>query len=311
MNGLDLLLALKTIRNRVLDGFSCAVTYLGSEEAYLGLIIIVYLCVSRRLGFRLLMMFALSAYAVSVLKELFATQRPFVMYPDIVHPLALSTADGYSIPSGHALLATVVWGYIALQLGSWRWRLAALAVIPLVSFSRVYLHVHWPADMLAGIAIGAGLLVVYVKVLASTQKRELRLSPVVSGVVLAMTAALLYTWGRHLADGPPAAGALLGGGLGYVALGCMSGYTERASPVGQIIKAVSAVAVLLAARYLLAKLLGPASLLSLTGKGEHSHPLRLAIVFYDEIKWKVPGHRSQVIYCEPQYAVFGLLRRSG
>jgi len=258
MNSLDLLLALETVRNRVLDGFFCAVTYLGSEEAYLGLIIIVYLCVSRRLGFRLLMIFALSAYAVSVLKELFATERPFVMHPDIVHPLALSTADGYSMPSGHALLATVVWGYIALQLRSRRWRLAALAVIPLVSFSRVYLHVHWPADVLAGIAIGAGLLVVYVKVLAFTERRELRLSPVVSGAVLAMTAALLYTCGRHLANGPPAAGALLGGGLGYLALGYVGGYTEQASPAGQSIKAVSAVAVLLAARYLLRSLLGPA-----------------------------------------------------
>ena len=108
MNGLDLLLALEAIRNRGLDGFFCAVTYLGSEEAYLGLIIIAYLCVNRRLGFRLLMMFALSAYAVSVLKELFATDRPFVMYPDIVHPLALSTADGHSMPSGHALLSAVV-----------------------------------------------------------------------------------------------------------------------------------------------------------------------------------------------------------
>jgi len=185
MNGLDLLLALEAMRNRALDGFFCAVTYLGSEEAYLGLIIIAYLCVSRRQGFRLLMIFALSAYAVSVFKGLFATGRPFVMYPDIVHPLALSTADGYSMPSGHALLSTVVWGYIALQLRSRRWRLAALAVIPLVSFSRVYLHVHWPADVLAGIAIGAGLLVVYVKVLAFTEKRRLRLSPVVAGAVLA------------------------------------------------------------------------------------------------------------------------------
>ena len=39
MDGLDLLLALETIPNRALDGFFCAVTYLGSEEAYLGLII--------------------------------------------------------------------------------------------------------------------------------------------------------------------------------------------------------------------------------------------------------------------------------
>ncbi len=258
MNSIHLLLALESIRNIVLDRFFCAVTYLGSEEAYLALIIIVYLCVSRRLGFRLLMIFALSAYAVSVLKGLFATERPFVMYHDIVHPLALATADGYSMPSGHALLSTVVWGYIALQLRSRPWRLVVLAVILLVSFSRVYLHVHWPADVLAGIVIGACLLAVYVKVLAFKEKRELRLSPLPSGALLIVTAALLYTCGRHLANGPPTAGALLGGGLGYLALGYVGGYTERASPAGQIIKAVSAVAVLLAGRYLLRSLLGPA-----------------------------------------------------
>ncbi len=246
------------MRNIALDGFFCAVTYLGSEEAYLALIIIVYLCVSRRLGFRLLVIFALSAYAVSVLKELLATDRPFVMYPDIVRPLALSTADGYSMPSGHALLSTVVWGYMALQLRSWRWRLAALAVILLVSFSRVYLHVHWPADVLAGLAIGACLLVVYVKVLALKEKRELQLSPVVSGAVLITATALLYGYGENLANGPPTAGALLGGGLGYIALGQVGGYTERVRPIGQIVKAVSALAVVLAARYLLTNLLGPA-----------------------------------------------------
>jgi len=255
VNSLQLFSALQSIRNPALDGFFYAVTYLGSEEAYLALIVIVYLCVGRRLGFRLLLLFALSAYAVSVLKELFATQRPFVMYPDIVHPLALSTADGYSMPSGHALLSTVVWGYIALQLRSWRGRLAALAVILLVSFSRVYLTVHWPADVLAGLAIGACLLVVYVKVLAFTEERELQLSPLASGAVLAMTAALLYICGRHLANGPPTAGALLGGGLGYVALGQMGGYTERASPAAQIVKTLSALAVVLAARYLLSELL--------------------------------------------------------
>jgi len=258
MNGLDLLLALQTIRNPALDAFFYIVTYLGSEEAYLGLIIVVYLCVSRRVGFRLLMIFALSAYAVSVVKELFATERPFVMYPGLLHPLVLSTADGYSMPSGHALLSTVVWGYLAMQLRSWRWYLAALAVILLVSFSRVYLHVHWPADMVAGIALGACLLAVYVKVLAFAEKRELRLSPLASGAVVITIAALLYICGRHLANGPPAAGAVLGGGLGYLALGQVGAYTERASPAGQIIKAVSALAVVLAGRYLLTKLLGPA-----------------------------------------------------
>ncbi len=43
-----------------------------------------------------------------------------------------------------------------------------------------------------------------------------------------------------------------------MALGQVGGYTERVRPTGQIVKAVSALAVVLSGRYLLTKLLGPA-----------------------------------------------------
>ena len=67
-----------------------------------------------------------------------------------------------SFPSGHAMSAAVVYGtvaYLAARLQ--RTRLAraitigvALALIALISLSRIYLGVHYPSDTLAGVTIG-------------------------------------------------------------------------------------------------------------------------------------------------------------
>ncbi len=89
------------------------------------------------------------------LKAIFQRARP-AMTP-------LVGAAGYSFPSGHAMNATVF--YSAIAFLAYRYsarRLAGLlvaglsaAIVLAVGFSRVYLGVHYPADVLAGYAVGA------------------------------------------------------------------------------------------------------------------------------------------------------------
>ncbi|MCK4324309.1 MAG: hypothetical protein KAW89_07255, partial [Armatimonadetes bacterium] len=72
MSGLDILVALECIRFPALNLFFEGITYLGAEEAYLLVFLMVYLCINRRLGFRLFLAFVVSAYLMAVFKELWA-----------------------------------------------------------------------------------------------------------------------------------------------------------------------------------------------------------------------------------------------
>ena len=63
-----------------------------------------------------------------------------------------------SYPSGHAIVCTAVYFSIALMLyreRGWRWPfLAAGTLAVIVLYSRLYLGVHWPTDVVGGLAIG-------------------------------------------------------------------------------------------------------------------------------------------------------------
>jgi membrane-associated phospholipid phosphatase len=85
-------------------------------------------------------------------------QRP---RPTLEEPLVqLST---YSFPSGHAVASTVFYGalcalvFVHARSPVLRWLavLAGMAMVLLVSFSRVYLGAHYLSDVVAGIAVGA------------------------------------------------------------------------------------------------------------------------------------------------------------
>lgn len=57
-----------------------------------------------------------------------------------------------SMPSGHATASAAAAVVLAYLLGRWGWALGLLAAA--VAFGRVYVGVHYPADILAGAALG-------------------------------------------------------------------------------------------------------------------------------------------------------------
>lgn len=96
---------------------------------------------------------ALSDLGTNLIKAALHRTRPCHVIPD-VHLLAGCTRS-FSLPSNHAsnmfALAAVGW----LGFRRWRWGLVLLAAG--VAYSRVYLGVHYPADVLAGAVWGGAL----------------------------------------------------------------------------------------------------------------------------------------------------------
>jgi hypothetical protein len=100
----------------------------------------------------------LSAFCNSSLKVFFSQPRPFHLDPT----LGIGKVGGYGLPSGHAQESVVLWGSMAHFIRrKWFWALTVILLL-LIGFSRVYLGVHFPSDVIAGWTVGTAILWFYI-----------------------------------------------------------------------------------------------------------------------------------------------------
>ena len=85
-----------------------------------------------------------------ILKNVVARPRPCWL-DSSVRLLVASPAD-YSFPSGHTLSSVI--GAVVLTRTNRRFGYAAIPLAALIAFSRLYLYVHFPSDVLAGAILG-------------------------------------------------------------------------------------------------------------------------------------------------------------
>ena len=139
----------------------------GWRPILIGLLITAALAARReRTAARCYLVTALSGWGLNLLLKLFF-QRP---RPAL--DLRLDAAGGYSYPSGHSMLAPIVFGLGAFLLTryarrpvAWAWLTAGLVLALGIAASRMYLGVHYPSDvvgaLLGGVAWSALGLAVY------------------------------------------------------------------------------------------------------------------------------------------------------
>jgi undecaprenyl-diphosphatase len=94
-----------------------------------------------------------ASLVVAPLKELFGRTRPPAAEPELGSVVPIP--DNASFPSGHS--ATAFAAATAIAILSPRMRPFALALAAAIALSRVYLRVHFPADVVAGALLGAGI----------------------------------------------------------------------------------------------------------------------------------------------------------
>lgn len=89
------------------------------------------------------------------LKPLIDAARPPAVLPVEAFRLIGEAHQRHSFPSGHSVTAAVFFGVLAYFAQPIRWRLACILLATLAGLSRVAVGVHWPVDVMAGLAGGA------------------------------------------------------------------------------------------------------------------------------------------------------------
>lgn len=144
------------LRCGFLDRLMPAVSGLSNHGEIWILLAAVLLLIRRQRRYGLSAAFALTLDLIAcnmILKPLAGRIRPFAFRPDL--PLLIPPPGDASFPSGHTAAAFAV--VFALKTaGSPLWR-PALALAAVTAFSRLYLYVHWPTDILGGAALGAAV----------------------------------------------------------------------------------------------------------------------------------------------------------
>jgi Membrane-associated phospholipid phosphatase len=188
---MSFLYALLEIRTPLLDTVFGLITRLGEETITIIVMCAVFWCIDKRLAYSVGVTYFISGLTVQGLKISCRIDRPWVRDPAF-QPVegSKTAATGYSFPSGHTQSAFSLFGSIGFYIKK-RWlSIVCLAVAVLVGFSRMYLGVHTPADVLVGMAISVVMAWVAVKYIVkenTTVKRELA----ILSVLLVFCAALL------------------------------------------------------------------------------------------------------------------------
>ncbi len=145
------------------------VTSLGNAGIFWILLAVVLLCFkkTRKVGITMGIALAFGFIVVNLtLKPLVARVRPYVF--DSTITLLISPETDFSFPSGHTLASFE--GAVSIFLYNKKFGIAAILLASLIAFSRLYLMVHYPMDVLAGILLGSAIAIVAFKLTEAINK---------------------------------------------------------------------------------------------------------------------------------------------
>ena len=262
---MDFLRLLEGIRMPWLDSFMSLITNLGSEIFFMAIGIIIFWCISKRQGYYLFAVGFIGTVGNQFMKLIFRVPRPWVLDPNFsIVESARAGATGYSFPSGHSQSIVGALGAVAI-FNKQKWlRTVCIILMILVPFSRMYLGVHTPLDVLVG-AGGSILLLLIMYPMFKTDERSDKFTPWAIIVLILITVVYLifclcynfpadvYTDpDENLIHGTHNAFAILGAGIGLL----VSFYFDKkfvkfdtkAPFLGQVLKVVIGLALVVAVK---------------------------------------------------------------
>ena len=278
---MEFLRILEGLRTPFWDSFFSAATWLGSELIFMVLAVALFWCISKTRGLYLLAVCSSGILVNQFLKLTCRVPRPWVKDPSFtIVESARAGATGYSFPSCHTQNAVGAYGALA-RSSTHPWVQAVLILLTLlVSFSRMYLGVHTPWDVGVSLVVGTVLIFALWPLF-----RDLEQHPMRAIKILAVLCALCLGYLAYAAffpfpadadqallqDGLSNACKLTGAMIGMT-LGCLLDvkkvhFKVEAPLVGQILKCVLGLVLLLAIKEGLKLVLGSGLLAGLVRYG--------------------------------------------
>ena len=186
---MEFLYLLEKIRLPGLNELMLAVTELGGELPFLVAALIVFWCVDKRQGYYVLSVGFLGTLTNQFMKLWFRIPRPWVLDPEFtILEQAREAATGYSFPSGHTQNSVGTFGALAVTNKNKWVRGICLALVILVPFSRMYVGVHTPADVLVAAAMAIVFLAVLYPIIYKNDGKNI---PVLLAVMTLLAVAFL------------------------------------------------------------------------------------------------------------------------
>ena len=154
---------IQSLRNPLLDTVMLFFTRLG-DVGFIWIILSLILLIkgkTRQIGIMMFIALCLNVFLCNgILKHLFARVRPCDINTSI--QLLVPRPTDYSFPSGHTSASFTVVAVLYFMKSKKLFK-ASLILALLIAFSRMYLYVHYPSDILGGIVVGmiCGYLAVY------------------------------------------------------------------------------------------------------------------------------------------------------
>ncbi|UYP00206.1 phosphatase PAP2 family protein [Oceanotoga sp. DSM 15011] len=149
---LEILKSIQSISNNFFDVFFEIITIFGEELFIIPVLAVIYWGIDKRFGEYIGFSIFSSLLVNNFLKDIFKFNRP--IGEENIRSLRVETATGYSFPSGHSQGAGTFYSSLSFYIRKKIIYLFSFIMIILIGFSRLYLGVHYPKDVLVGIILG-------------------------------------------------------------------------------------------------------------------------------------------------------------